>query len=39
MNFDGVEGIYSLEAFQETYVEMLKLQFIYGYYLSEDFFL
>lgn len=39
MNFDGVEGTYSLDAFQETYAELLKLQLIYGYYLSEDFIL
>jgi len=39
MNFVTGEGTYSLYAFQDIYTELLKLQFIYGYYISEDFIL
>jgi len=39
MNFETDEGTYSLAAFQDIYTELLKLQFIYGYYLSENFIL
>jgi hypothetical protein len=39
MNFENGEGTYSLAAFQDIYTEMLKLQLIYGYYLSENFIL
>lgn len=39
MNFEDGEGTYSLAAFQDTYLELVKLQFIYSYYLSDDFIL